>query len=80
MITLTLPLSFGWALVAFAANLPMLYSGRIITGACSGAFSVAAPVYISEIAHKSRRGTLGSLFQVMVSKISYVYINIYFLL
>jgi SP family facilitated glucose transporter-like MFS transporter 8 len=45
---------------------------RIITpvllkaGFCAGAFSLAAPVYISEIAENRIRGTVASLFQLML--------------
>jgi len=44
----------------------MLYGGRFLTGASGGAFCVAAPVYVSEIAHPALRGALGSLFQLQV--------------
>ncbi|XP_065344059.1 facilitated trehalose transporter Tret1-like [Cloeon dipterum] len=66
MIFLCVPLCIGWLLVAFAKNPAMLYSGRIICGASGGAFSVAAPVYVSEVAHPSLRGALGALFQLQV--------------
>ncbi|KAF4520115.1 hypothetical protein B566_EDAN010271 [Ephemera danica] len=66
MVALTLPFALGWILVAFAVNLPMLCVGRILTGASGGAYTVAGPIYISEIAHPSSRGTLSSIFQLMV--------------
>jgi hypothetical protein len=39
----------------------------VITGMMGGAFSLTAPVYTSEIAHKDIRSMLGSCFQLMVT-------------
>jgi SP family facilitated glucose transporter-like MFS transporter 8 len=41
--------------------------GRFITGMMGGAFSLAAPAYTSEISEKEIRGTLGTIFQLMVT-------------
>ena len=38
------PFVLGWLLISFAQNIPMLYSGRIITGMGCGAVSLAVPV------------------------------------
>jgi len=60
------PFVIGWLIIVFAQNNAMLIIGRIVTGFCGGAFSLAAPVYIGEIAEPSLRGSLGSGFQLMV--------------
>lgn len=45
----------------------MLFIGRALAGVCIGAISVAAPLYVSEIAEPRLRGTLGSLFQLQIT-------------
>ncbi|CAG7826804.1 unnamed protein product [Allacma fusca] len=67
MIALSVPFVLGWLLIAFAVNIPMMLVGRFLTGFCAGAFSLTAPVFISETAEDSIRGTLGSAFQLMVT-------------
>ncbi|ODN03069.1 Facilitated trehalose transporter Tret1-2 [Orchesella cincta] len=57
----------GWLLIAFAEYVEMIFAGRFITGFCGGTFSLAAPVYISETAESSIRGTLGSSLQLMIN-------------
>ncbi|KAF4523518.1 hypothetical protein B566_EDAN013059 [Ephemera danica] len=66
MFWMALPFFTGWAIIAWANNVAMLYAGRIITGFCGGVFSVASPLYIGEISEKEIRGTLGTSFQLMV--------------
>lgn len=67
LLILIVPYSIGWSLIIWADSVLMLYFGRFISGMAAGACCVAAPLYISEIAHKSIRGTLGSYFQLMVT-------------
>lgn len=67
LLSLVIPFTAGWALIYFANNIIMLYFGRLLTGMAVGACCVAAPLYTSEIAHKSIRGVLGSYFQLMVT-------------
>lgn len=56
-------------------NVFMLYVGRFLVGAAAGAFFVAAPVYIGEIASNENRGKLGTMFQLMVTVgILYAYV------
>nr|CAD7258261.1 unnamed protein product [Timema shepardi] len=56
-------------------TVPLYYVGRIITGMMGGAFSLTAPVYVSEIAESDIRGTLGTYFQLMVTVgILFVYV------
>jgi len=75
MLALCVPLCLGWLLIAFAKNAAMLYAGRALTGASGGAFCVAIPVYVSEIAHPPLRGALCSLFQLqLVMGVEMIYI------
>lgn len=67
LLSLVFPFTIGWLLIIFADNVYMVYFGRLITGMASGACCIAAPLYTSEIAHRSLRGTLGSYFQLMVT-------------
>lgn len=67
MLGLVIPFTIGWALLIWAQNLAMLIVGRVLIGIAGGAFCVAAPLYIGEIATKEIRGTLGSYFQLMIT-------------
>lgn len=64
MLGLVIPFTVGWGLITWAQNLTMLIIARVFIGIAGGAFCVAAPLYIGEIAQKEIRGTLGSYFQV----------------
>lgn len=64
MLGLVIPFTIGWGLITWAQNLTMLIIARVFIGIAGGAFCVAAPLYIGEIAQKEIRGTLGSYFQV----------------
>lgn len=44
----------------------MLYIGRIVTGLAAGVCSVAIPTYIGEISIPSNRGTMGTLFTLLL--------------
>lgn len=67
MLSLIIPFTIGWGLIIWAQNLTMLITGRVFIGIAGGAFCVASPVYIGEIAQKEIRGTLGSYFQLMIT-------------
>lgn len=67
LLGMVIPFTIGWALMLWAQSLAMLIIGRVFTGIASGAFCVAAPLYIGETAQKEIRGTLGSYFQLMVT-------------
>ncbi|XP_065556829.1 facilitated trehalose transporter Tret1-like isoform X2 [Artemia franciscana] len=58
--------ALGFLLVGFGNNVPMILAGRLLCGLGGGTTSVAAPVYVGEIATSNRRGLLGSGFQLMV--------------
>lgn len=64
---LIIPMATGWGFLAWATNVPMLYTGRILTGMSMGAYMVTNPVYINEITQKEIKGRLGSLTQLFIS-------------
>lgn len=45
----------------------MLLAGRIILGVVIGIFTVACPLYTTEISETAIRGTLGTFFQLQVT-------------
>lgn len=51
----------------FSNYIWVLYIARFLAGIASGGISVAAPMYVSELAHVSIRGTLGTFFQVQIT-------------
>ncbi len=66
----SIPFVFGWLLMAYAGRMEsavVLLMGRFITGFCCGLISLSAPVYIAETANPSKRGFLGSGFQLSVT-------------
>lgn len=67
MLSLVIPFTIGWGLLIWAQNVAMMIVARVLIGIAGGAFCVAAPVYIGEIAQKEIRGTLGSYFQLMIT-------------
>ena len=66
ILLLAVPFFFAWVLIANSANVGQMLIGRFVTGFCGGAYSVAIPVYVSEIADADIRGTLGTLFQLNI--------------
>ncbi|XP_066253091.1 facilitated trehalose transporter Tret1-like [Euwallacea similis] len=62
------PLFISWIIIAFFyRSLYLLYFARFLAGISSGGVSVAVPMYVSELAHISIRGTLGTFFQVQIT-------------
>jgi SP family galactose:H+ symporter-like MFS transporter len=57
----------GSLLSAVAPNVEVLVVSRVIIGAAIGLTSVAAPMYIAELAPAQHRGTMVSLFQLAVT-------------
>jgi sugar porter (SP) family MFS transporter len=57
----------GSLLSAAAPGVATLVAGRFVIGVAIGLSSVAAPLYIAELASANRRGTLVSLFQLAVT-------------
>ena len=74
MISMSVPAVAGWICLIIGKPLDdsidplaLFYVGRILTGFGGGAFSLAAPLFVSEIAEVRIRGTLGSLMQFQVT-------------
>ncbi|XP_017467593.1 PREDICTED: facilitated trehalose transporter Tret1-2 homolog isoform X2 [Rhagoletis zephyria] len=61
------PFIVAWLAIIFAKSPGMLYFGRFVIGISTGSFCVVTPMYISEIAETSIRGTLGTLFQLLLT-------------
>lgn len=57
----------GSFVLAFAPNVPMLVTGRVILGLAVGGSTAIVPVYLSEMAPTDSRGALGSLNQLMIT-------------
>ena len=55
-----LPFFFGWLTIAVNTEIWFLCFGRLLTGIGCGMICVAAPLYVTETAHRERRGTLGA--------------------
>ncbi|ESN92534.1 hypothetical protein HELRODRAFT_89387 [Helobdella robusta] len=62
-----LPLGIGWLLILGKFSVATAFIGRVLTGVGIGVASFASPLYVSEVADKSRRGVLGLFFQLTVS-------------
>ncbi|KAK4323401.1 hypothetical protein Pmani_005895 [Petrolisthes manimaculis] len=56
----------SWLLIIFGQNFAMLVCGRILAGLYTGVTCVNIPNYIGEISSPDIRGTLGTVFQLMV--------------
>jgi sugar porter (SP) family MFS transporter len=59
--------TMGAFVSAIAPSSLVLLAGRLVVGMGVGAISLAAPLYIAEIAPTARRGALISVFQLMVT-------------
>ena len=75
MISMSIPAVLGFILLILPDPLDggdsetvwLFYLGRILTGLGGGAFSLAAPVFVSEIAETRIRGALGALMQFQIT-------------
>lgn len=57
----------GAGLCAAATGFTMMVIARIILGLAVGAASALTPAYLAELAPKERRGSLSTLFQLMIT-------------
>ncbi|CAL8101448.1 unnamed protein product [Orchesella dallaii] len=74
-IIMVIPFVIGYAVMASAQSVFMLYAGRFITGFSGGAYTVITSVYIAEIAQDRLRNTMGTVMVVcLCSGIAFVYI------
>ncbi|XP_076461975.1 solute carrier family 2, facilitated glucose transporter member 8-like [Babylonia areolata] len=62
----SLPFLLGYGSMIVAQSVSYLYVGRFLTGVGSGMVTVCVPMYVAEIATKSRRGVLGSCVQLFI--------------
>ncbi|KAK9502080.1 hypothetical protein O3M35_012682 [Rhynocoris fuscipes] len=75
VISLAAPILISWIMIYFASSVYIIYIARLIGGFGIGAICTTVPMYVSEIAEASIRGTLCSAFQLMlVCGILYTYI------
>ncbi|BES96141.1 Sugar (and other) transporter [Nesidiocoris tenuis] len=74
MLLLAVPIFVSWGLVYFAKSVQVLYGARFLGGVAFGAICAVVPMYVKEIAEDSVRGSLGTLFQIMMCcGITYTY-------
>jgi SP family facilitated glucose transporter-like MFS transporter 8 len=66
MMLASLPFVAGYFAMVIAQSVNYLFVGRFLTGLGSGMVTVCVPMYIAEIATKSRRGVLGSCVQLFI--------------
>ncbi|KAL1138038.1 hypothetical protein AAG570_009733 [Ranatra chinensis] len=72
---LGIPFIVSWFMIFVGNSVWVLYSARFLVGLAVGGACATVPMYISEIAEDSVRGTLGSYFQILlVAGIVYTYI------
>ncbi|WP_218575495.1 MFS transporter [Plesiomonas shigelloides] len=57
----------GSLISAFAPNFTVIVIARIILGLAVGSASALTPAYLAELAPKERRGSLQTLFQLMIT-------------
>ncbi|XP_012531503.1 facilitated trehalose transporter Tret1 [Monomorium pharaonis] len=67
LLLLTVPFLLSWAIIIFTSKLWLIYVARFMVGVAVGAACVVVPTYISEIAETSIRGTLGAMFQLLLT-------------
>ena len=75
VISMSIPVVIGFILLVLPGPMDdgssdtvwLFYLGRILTGLGGGAFSLAAPSFVSEIAEPRIRGALGALMQFQVT-------------
>lgn len=67
ILLMVFPLLIGWAVMITAINIHSLYVGRVFLGIAVGGYSIAIPVYNSEITQSEIRGAVGSYFQLMIN-------------
>lgn len=75
MLSMVVPFTVGWSLIAWAQNLTMLLIGRLLIGLAGGSFAVSSPQYSAEIAENEIRGILGAFNGIqLISGILFSYI------
>lgn len=64
MLILTFPFLLGWIGITLAQSVYWILVGRLVTGICAGAFCLAAPIFVGEIADSDWRGYLSAGYAV----------------
>ncbi|XP_012287766.1 facilitated trehalose transporter Tret1 [Orussus abietinus] len=67
LLLLSVPYLVSWTIIALAGSVWVLCLARFIVGVGVGATCVLVPSYVAEIAEPSARGTLGAMFQLLIS-------------
>ncbi|EFN83325.1 Solute carrier family 2, facilitated glucose transporter member 8 [Harpegnathos saltator] len=67
LLLLSAPFLLSWAIIILASRLWLILAARFLVGVGVGAGCVLIPMYISEIAETSTRGTLCALFQLFLT-------------
>lgn len=67
LIVTEIPLILGWAVIALASRIEMIYIGRLLCGLGSGIVGAPARVYTSEVTQPHLRGMLTALSSVALS-------------
>ncbi|XP_032680221.1 facilitated trehalose transporter Tret1-like [Odontomachus brunneus] len=67
LLLLSAPFLLSWAIIILASRLWLIMAARFLIGIGVGAACVLMPIYVSEIAETSARGTLCALFQVFLT-------------
>lgn len=66
LISVGLPVTIGWLIIAFSRSFALVIIGRVITGLSIGVITTSAPPYVSDIVTPDTRGFLGSCFQLIL--------------
>lgn len=82
LIFIHIPMIIAWVIISICVSSQPaswivwgLYFGRFLSGLAVGIISVAASMYISELAENSVRGTLGTFYQLQVT-VGILYANL----
>ncbi|KAL4703610.1 hypothetical protein ACJJTC_006787 [Scirpophaga incertulas] len=67
LLSSTLPLFAGWAMVLLAKSVGLLYAARVAWGLGVGMIFTISPMYCAEIATDEARGALGSFLQLFIT-------------
>lgn len=67
LLLLSTPFLLSWAIIILASRLWLIMVARFVVGIGVGATCVLIPMYVSEIAETSARGTLGAMLQVFLT-------------
>lgn len=61
LLFLTLPDAIGWAMIAAAVNIQMVYVGRFLTGFAAAGYLPSILIFVAEISQPQHRGVLSAI-------------------